>query len=155
MFQFRELTDQVWLHLKDKEGNLAYRDKAKKKPIRIKFHALHSKAFKVAEIAMGINLNKLKEQKQSELESKQNADGTVDADLLGLDLADVYVESEIESLSLIANVACDWEGIHGPDNKPAEFSKKDFYNLIADSQNYFILEQIKKALKEKEGFTNA
>lgn len=109
----------AWLHLVDPAtGDLAYADKAKKKPCRIKFKGYQSQAGK-ENIVKGRN----KLMKEAVTQGKRNkSDKPKD-----LTVADLQ-ENALTDAQTLTELVIDWENIPGADGKFIEFSKEAFHN---------------------------
>ncbi|CAH9015483.1 conserved hypothetical protein [Vibrio phage 137E35-1] len=108
----------AWLHLVNPaNGELAYIDKEKTKPCRIKFKGWQSEAGKESALK-GRNKMMREAVKQGKDKGQKVKEMTIE---------DLKENAATDAETLKALVI-DWENICGSDGKPIEFSKEAFYN---------------------------
>lgn len=150
----REAPD-VWLHIKDENGELMYADDKKKKPVRIKFKSIHGDVFRKAFLKMQVRLSRLKEGKQKEYEELAKENAEVDLDKVEQDIMTAFMQAEDLAIDLITETAIDWEGFVDQDGNELEFEPGLLGYVVSQIENYHLKNQIRDAFQDAEAFTIA
>lgn len=150
----REAPD-LWLHIKDENGELMYADDKKKKPVRIKFKSIHGDVFRKAFLKMQVRLSRLKEGKQKEYEELAKENAEVDLDKVEQDIMTAFMQAEDLAIDFITEMAIDWEGFVDQDGNELAFEPDVLHYAVSQIENYHLKNQIRDAFKDAEAFTIA
>lgn len=150
----REAPD-LWLHIKNENGELMYADDKKKKPVRIKFKSIHGDVFRKAFLKMQVRLSRLKEGKQKEYEELAKENAEVDLDKVEQDIMTAFMQAEELAIDLITETAIDWEGFVDQDGKELEFEPDLLGYVVSQIENHHLKNQIRDAFQDAEAFTIA
>lgn len=146
---------EVWLHIKDADGELMYADEKKKKPVRIKFKSIHGEVFRKAFLKMNVRLSRLKEGKKEEYEKLSEENAELTPEQIENDVMGAFMQAEDYAIDFITEVAIDWEGFVDENNKPLEFKPEYLHFVISQLENYHLLHQIRDSFSDEEAFTLA
>lgn len=131
----------AWLHLIDPAtGKLAYADKDKKLPCRIKFKGWHSQSGKELSVKGRNKLMKAAVNQGKGNEPKE------------LTIADLEENAETDAQAL-TELVITWENIPGHDGELVEFSKEAFHNAAIRLLD--LRRQALEHLKDQKAFFNA
>ena len=150
----REAPD-LWLHIKDADGNDMYADDKNKKPVRIKFKSIHGDVFRKAFMKMNVRLSRLKEGKQKEYEELAKGESELTLEQVETEVMNAFMQAEDLAIDFIVEMAIDWEGFFNENNEPLEFNVEYLRFVISQVENYHVLHQVREAFKDKEAFTIA
>ncbi|CAL9958975.1 hypothetical protein VPHK71_0042 [Vibrio phage K71] len=147
----REAQD-MWLHIKDADGELMYADDKKKKPVRVKFKSIHGEVFRKAFLKMNVRLSRLKSGKQAEYEKLSQDKHEITPEEIEADVMKVFMDAEYLAIDFITEMAIDWEGFIDEHDKPLEFEPEYLHFVVSKIENYHVLNQIREAFKNSETF---
>ena len=144
-----------WLHLKEADGQLAYADEEKTKPIRLKMKSIHSDSFRKAFFKMNVRLSRLKDSKQKDFESMSKSKQELSKDQLEAELIEVFMQGEEMAIDLICEMAIGWEGFVNEDGEALEFKPEYLKMFISDLNNYHVFQQVRDSLRDQSDFMEA
>ncbi|AOQ26712.1 hypothetical protein [Vibrio phage 2E1] len=150
----REAPD-MWLHIKDADGELMYADDKKKKPVRVKFKSIHGEVYRKSSLKMNARLSRLKNGKQKEYEELSKDKSEITPEEIEADVIKVFMDAEDLAIDFITEMSIDWEGFIDENNKPLEFNPEYLKFVVSKIENYHVLNQIREAFRESEAFTLA
>lgn len=143
---------EMWLHVKDSDGEPMYADDKKKKPVRIKFKSIHSEVFRRQYLIMSAKLSRITKGKEEEYKALAESGDELDKEKVQSDVLEMFVRADDEAINFIVEMAIDWEGFVDENNKSLAFEPESLQFLLLQIDNYHVLKQIRESFKNSEDF---
>lgn len=141
-----------WYHVKTEDGDLAYADEKKKKPIRIKISGIEDEALELAAYVEYKKLTKLKQETDLDIAFDGAVEDLGDDELAKKELELLKKGQKLQEIQaeFAAKVITEWEGF-SIDSKPLECSPVNVYHVFVKYPE--LIKQLKEAIKEKKGIS--